>query len=240
MSARSAYARRPGLVAAALAQVEAWLLEPLPERAAPARPLERRSRPLVAVAGVTAGCGASTVARALAARLAAVDPGGAAVVAGALGAPPFAPAARAASRLRIRLGDAGGDALAAGRLCLSRSSDIAGLVDAARPHAPLVLDIGRGCADSALIADAVVVVAPPQAEPALAVLLAESMPVAGREPLVVVNRARGDGRWAGRSVLLLPESHAGARLAAAGWEARGALGRAICGLAGICDAAACE
>ncbi len=177
------------------------------------------------------------MARALAARLAAVDPGGAAVVAGALGAPPFAPAARAASRLRIRLGDAGGDALAAGRLCLSRSSDIAGLVEAARPHAPLVLDIGRGCTQSASLADAVVVVAPPQAEPALAELLAESMPVAGREPLVVVNRARGDGRWAGRSVLLLPESHAGARLAAAGWEARGALGRAICGLAAICEAA---
>ena len=227
-------------MAAALAQLEAWLLEPLPEQAAPARPLERHSRPLVAVAGVTAGCGASTVARALAARLAAVDPGGAAVVAGALGAPPFAPAARAASRLRIRLGDAGGDALAAGRLCLSRSPDIAGLVEAARLHAPLVLDIGYGCAESASLADAVVVVAPPQAEPALAELLAESMPVAGREPLVVVNRARGAGRWAGRSVLLLPESHAGARLAAAGWEARGALGRAICGLAGICEAAACE
>ena len=151
------------------------------------------------------------------------------MVAGALGAPPFAPAARAASRLRIRLGDAGGDALAAGRLCLSRSSDIAGLVEAARPHAPLVLDVGRGCAESASLADAVVVVAPPQAEPALAELLAESMPVAGRTPLVVVNRARRGGRWVGRSVLLLPESHAGARLAAAGWEARGALGRAIAG-----------
>jgi hypothetical protein len=226
-------------VAAALAQVEAWLLEPMPEQEAPSRPLGGRSRPVVAVAGVAPGCGASTVARALAARLAVIDPAGAAVVAGALGSPPFAPAARAASRLRIRLGDAGGDALATGRLCLSRASDIAGLVEAARPHAPLVLDVGGGAAEWAVLADAAVVVAPPQAEPALAELVAESLGAAARKPLVVVNRARADGRWATRGVLLLPESHAGARLAAAGWEARGALGRAICGLAAVCEEAAC-
>jgi soluble lytic murein transglycosylase-like protein len=43
-----------------LAQLEAWLIEPLPERPAPTA--------LVSVVGLTQGCGATTVARALAAR----------------------------------------------------------------------------------------------------------------------------------------------------------------------------
>jgi hypothetical protein len=227
----SVYRRRPGLVTAAFAQVESWLLEPLPDRVAALPPPELGSRSVVAVVGVAPGCGTSTVARALAARLAAADPGGAALVAGAGAPPPFAPAVRAASRLRVRLGLSGGDAWAAGRLCLSRPPDLPGLVAAASSHAPVVLDAG---ADAVMLAGALVVVAPPQAEPALAALLAQSLGGPGYQPLVVVNRAVRPGRWAGRAALGLPDSHAGARLAAAGWEARGALGRAIAELAALC------
>jgi hypothetical protein len=229
--AESVYRRRPGLVAAALAQVETWLLEPLPERGVAWGEAEPSARPVVAVVGVAPGCGTSTVARALGARLAAADPGGAAVVAGAGTPPPFAPAVRSASRLRIRLGDMGGDSWAAGRLCLSRTPDLQGLVAAASSHAPVVLDAG---ADVGALARAVVVVAPPRAEPALAALLAQSLGGPGCQPLVVVNRAVRSGRWAGRAALGLPDSHTGARLAAAGWEARGALGRAIGELAALC------
>jgi hypothetical protein len=150
----------------ALAQLGAWLLEPLPERTAAAPPVER---PLVAVVGLAPGCGTTTVARALAARLAARD--------------------------RVLDGTTDPDAVT-------------------------------------------VVVAPPDAEPALAELFARSLP-ARDGSLIVVNRGRRSERWAGRASLFIPESQLGARFAAAGWGSRGAFGRAISELATICGAAAC-
>jgi soluble lytic murein transglycosylase-like protein len=71
------------------------------------------------------------------------------------------------------------------------------------------------------------VVAPPEAEPALAELFAGSLPA----PLIVVNRSREDDRWSGRAAAFVPESQLGARLAALGHEPRGAMGRAISALA---------
>src|SRR5436190_1824571 len=146
--------RRGGGIMSVLAQLEAWLIEPLPEQVAPT------PAPLVSVVGLEPGCGATTVARALAARRS------------------------------VRVTD--------------------GVIDPA--------------------AAATIVVAPPHAEPALAELFAGSLPTGGR-PLIVVNRSREDDRWSGRAAAFVPESQIGARVAALGWEPRGAMGRAIARLA---------
>ena len=232
MSAESAYRGRPGPLAATLAQLEAWLLEPLPEQAAaPAAQLP--ARPVITVAGLVPGCGATTVACALAARLAARDPGRAAIVVGA--GPSVAPVTGAAGRLRSRLHDERIAATAAGRLCFCHPREPEQMPELSR-LAPVVIDGPPGDSPSA---DLTIVVAPADAEPALAELFALSLPPGGSEPLLVVNRAREDARWSGRATLFLPESHLGARLAAAGWEVRGALGPAMSRLADHCQAAAC-
>jgi hypothetical protein len=231
MSAESAL-RHPGLLAAALARAEAWLLEPAPPRVEPGS-VELPTRPVVAVIGLCPRCGATTVARALAARLAAVDPCGAAVVVGS-GAPSgFAPPSGPASRLARRLE---GSFATAGRLCLSESCDLMALAGATRRLAPLVLDVSRSEAPSgsASLADVVVLVAEAGGEPSLAELAAASLPRA----VTVANRVRDRARWAGRPALLLPDSLPGARLALAGWEPRGPLRAAIGELASLCEAVA--
>jgi len=134
-----------------LAELRGWLIEPLPERGP--------GSPAVSVVGITPGCGTTTLARALATRLA------------------------------------------------SHVTD--GVVD---PEAT-----------------ATVVVAPPEAEPALAELFASTL--GGAEPLIVVNRSRESERWRGRAAAFIPESQLGARMAAAGLEPRGAMGRAVAALA---------
>src|SRR2546423_8679176 len=68
--------RSLGLLATALARAEAWLLEP-PEPAS-AVVVPDAPRPIVTVRGLAPRCGASTVARGLAAVLAMADPRGAA------------------------------------------------------------------------------------------------------------------------------------------------------------------
>ena len=141
-----------------LAELEAWLIEPLPERVSDVA--SSPPPPLVSVVGLAPGCGATTVARALAARLGA--------------------------------------------------------------------EVSDGVVDPE--ATAAVVVAPADAEPALAELFARSLH-GGGEPLIVVNRAREDDRWSGRAAAFVPESPLGARLAALGREPRGAMGRAIAALA---------
>jgi hypothetical protein len=232
---------RPGLVAALLARAEAWLLEPAVSEPRAARPAEPPVRPVVAVVGLAPRCGATTLARALAARLATGDPSRAAIVAGQGDAPAFAPAARAAARLAARVGSGGLGAQAAGRLCLASDGDHAGLAASARRLAPLVLDVARDRSPSgaASLADLTVLVAPGDGEPALAELAARSIARAGREPVTVASRADDPSRWSGRAVAVLPESRSGARLATAGWEPRGALGAAVAGLASLCEEATC-
>jgi hypothetical protein len=216
-------------LAGALAQLESWLLEPLPDQAVSATPVELPPQPVIAVVGLTPGCGTTTVARALAARLATRAPERAAIVAGAPRSSALAPATPAAARLRSRLGRG---ARAVGRLCLCEPPDAAELVGLV----PVVLD---GGAATAHVADAAIVVAPTDAEPALVELFARKLPTRGHEPLIAVNRAHERERWAGRASLLLPESQMGARLAAAGWEPRGAFGRAVSDLGAACEAVAC-
>jgi hypothetical protein len=197
------------------------------------------ARPVVAVAALAPRCGTTTVARALAAELALRDDGGAAIVscdgiAGGgipLGTPAAGRLGRAVQRAlpcRVR---------AVGRVCLTVAGpNPASLVDSARDLAPLVLDVGEPgqAAVAASLADAVVLVAGPAVEPALATVVEQSLCRIGPEPVVVLNRDRdADACWNDRCVLRLPEARMGAQLALAGREARGDLGRAIAQLADL-------
>jgi hypothetical protein len=234
---------RAGLLSA----VADFLVEPL-EPAAPsgaeAEPgWTRMARPVVAVAGLVPRCGTTTVARALAAELASRDDGGAAIVstdavAGG-GVPLGTPAAGRLGRAVQRSSPS--QTRAVGRICLTVADrDDATLVDVARDLAPLVLDVGEPAQISvaASLVDAVVLVGGPGTEPWLGTVLAESLCRVGPEPVVVLNRGRGDDeRWEGRCALRLPEARMGAQLALAGREARGELGRAVARLADLVVAA---
>jgi Mrp family chromosome partitioning ATPase len=217
-----------------LARAEGWLLEP-PRRAAPAFPGGTGAaevfeppppppvRPVVAVVGLARGCGATTLARALAVELAARDPARAAIVVSAAGAsgPPI-PASPMAVRLARSLRAAGcHDARAAGRICLAGALP----PPAARP-APAVIDCGRAGPGPAL-ADRTVIVAGPRVEPSLAQVVASSLERSGRAPAILANRVEEAERWQPIGALVVPESRVAAVLALAGREPRGALGAAV-------------
>jgi hypothetical protein len=234
-------ARRP--IAAALAAAGAWLLEPA-EPAPPQRPLAAPAalRPVVAVFGLARGCGATVVARALAAELARRDSVGAAAVHSASNAAGIPLATPAAGRLARALAQVLGiDTRAVGRLCLVGGADSALVADSARDAAPLVLDAAATALGGApaAVADEVVVVATPSVEPALAGVAAEHLAEIGRRAIVVLNRIRpsapAPAGWAGRATQLLPESRTGAQLALSGREPRGALGKGIAELADRCQ-----
>lgn len=232
---RSVAERRGGLLGA----VADFLVEPVegePHGPQLASPIALRRT--VAVAGLKPRCGTTVVARALGAELALRDPEGAAVVTATampggglpLGTPAAARLARALSRalpVHVR---------AVGRLCLTEcvGAQTAGLVDRCRDLAPLVLDVAdpSQLSVAASLADAVVLVGAPGAEPALAAVLAESLGRVGPEPLVVLNRDLGESAgWEGRCDLQLPEGRIGAQLALVGREPPGELGRAVAELA---------
>lgn len=229
----------------------AVLVQPPPPAGATA-PAAITPRPLVAVCGIRPGCGATTVARALAAELAARDPLRSAVVAGpdARGALPLG--TPAAARLARLVADrAGVEARPSGRLCLAREADPPVLERALRGAASVVLDVGlRGLAPAAAsLADHVVLVADPSAEPALAEIVADSLARVGPQPIIVLNRAAPDpaavsaadklraapvGAWRDRAHVVVPSSVPGARLALGCRGAGGAFGAAIAALAESC------
>lgn len=241
MSARPAGGR--GAVASVVAAAVDWLIEPA-EPAAPERsprPVVERleERPVVAVVGLRARCGATTVARALAAELGVRDPGGVAAVTAALsgggGMPLGLPAAGRLARTLAPV--SGGMSKACGRLCLVPGADRARLAGATRYLAPLVLDVDdpAEAPAAASLAGAVVVVGAPEMEPSLAAVVAEALARVGPEPVVVVNRAGADAEgWRGVAALELPDARMGAHLALAGREPRGELGRAVGDLADRC------
>ena len=233
--------RSRGFVSGALAAAGSFLLEPAVPR--PDSPSDTPSgmRPVVAVFGLARGCGVTVVSRALAVELASRDAAGTAAVhcdARAAGIPL---ATHAAARLAKLLADVpGADTRAIGRLCLVGGAERAALSDTARHFAPLVLDAGSaslGGAPAAL-ADRVVVVATPSTEPALASVAVECLGRLGCQPVVVLNRAPTGERpspWENRAAIHLPESRMGAQLALGGRETRGELGRAVSGLADLCE-----
>jgi hypothetical protein len=240
-------------LAALASQAAGWLLDPAAESAPrvpePADPPTVRSlpsairsfgspapktpdgsplaaRPIVAIVGLLPGCGATTVARALAATLARRDHSGAAILSASGEPERSALAVPAASRLAGRIG---AGAHAAGRLCIAdEPSPLLSRL------APLVLDVPHGATPS-LPPDLTVLVVPGSAEPALAELAAQAL----GEPLSVVNRAADAGRWHPRAFAQLPHSRLAVRLAGAGWEPRGAFGAAIAKIADACEEAGC-
>jgi hypothetical protein len=237
--------RRP--LAAALAAAGAWLLDPAeparePLLAAPAPP-----RPVVAVFGLTRGCGATVVARALAAELASRDPSAAAAVHCEARAAGIPLATQAATRLARHLAEVrGAQTRAVGRLCLVGGAESGAVADTARHFAPLVLDAGAAALGGvpAALADVVVVVSGPSTERALAAVAADCLARVGQQPIVVRNRVREPpepepetgAEATAAAPHFLPESRLGAQLALGGREPRGDLGRAISGLADRCEA----
>lgn len=228
-----AWAGRRGLVATAAAALESFFLEPVAPPASEAgEPLERR--PVVSVFGIARRCGATVVARALAAELALRDPGGAAAVACDARPAGIPLATHAATRLARDLEEVPASfPRAVGRLCLVGVADPLRLADTARHHAPLVFDAGSEALGGvpASVADRAVIVTTQAIEPALARVGAECVGRVGPTPVVVLNRAPHDQP----GLFALPNSPMGARLALGGREARGALGRAIGELADLLE-----
>ena len=228
-----AWAARRGLVATAAAALESFFLEPVAPPASEAgEPLELR--PVVSVFGIARGCGATVVARSLAAELALRDPGGAAAVACDARPAGIPLATHAATRLARVLADVPASfPRAVGRLCLVGGGDPLRLADTARHHGPLVFDAGSDALGGApaSVADRAVIVTTPTIEPALARVGAECVARVGATPVVVLNRAPHDQP----GLFALPSSPMGARLALGGREARGALGRAIGELADLLE-----
>ena len=227
-------------VANLLRRAGEWLVEPVHEpggaHAAPVTPLPPPQYPLVGVVGLARRCGATTIARALATELAS-RAGGAAVVAS-----PARPAvvALGSSGPATRLADALvglADRRAAGRLCLASCGDAARLATLTRRVAPAVMEVQPGSAavDAAHVLDHIVLVASPGLEPALAAAVAATIATAAPPPLLAVNRAQDEVSWRERGDVLVPEARMGARLALAGREPRGPLGRAIQELADLCE-----
>jgi hypothetical protein len=220
-------------VATAAAALESFFLEPVAPPASEAgEPLE--SRPVVSVFGIARGCGATVVARALAAELALRDPGGAAAVACDARPAGIPLATHAATRLACVLEEVPASfPRAVGRLCLVGVADPLRLADTARHHAPLVFDAGSEALGGApaSVADRAVIVTTQAIEPALARVGAECVGRVGPTPVVVLNRAPHDQP----ELFALPNSPMGARLALGGREARGALGRAIGELADLLE-----
>ena len=138
-------------------------------------------RPAVAVLGLAPRAGASTLARALAGRLAGLDPAAAAILVTA-DPPRGGIGGAAAARLARLLADAGSEApRAAGRLAVVRADEPLAPLVAGR-HAPVVVDVAHGDPPEAAVAlaDHVVLVCPPHVEPALAIAVEGSLRAGGR------------------------------------------------------------
>jgi hypothetical protein len=226
------------VVSSLLRRAGEWLIEPAPDEPETLTVVPPRSYPLVGVVGLARRCGATTLARALAAELASRE-GGAAVVAS-----PTRPAVVAlgssssAAHLAETLAHLD-ERRAAGRLCLAACGDAAVLAAATRQVAPAVMEAEPGSAalDAASVLDRVVLVASPALEPALAAAVAQTIADVAAPPVVAVNRASDHGPWLLHADVLVPDSRVGARLALAGREPRGWLGRAVGQLADLCAAA---
>jgi hypothetical protein len=227
------------LLTAALARAQSFLLEPSAPRAA--TPASVTSTAFddriaadsieVAVLGARPRCGATTVARGLAAALALPGVRPAHVI--ALDRSPTA-----AHSLEIAGGGSGWEvpaALADGAEVAEYGAMVSRL--AGRPAAIVwdvaASEVGRAHA-LACAADVVVAVVVGESEPALGELLGEMLGARFGRVLVVANRADPD-RWRRRTAACLPDSRLGALLAGRGRRAGGALGGALAELAALVD-----
>ena len=180
-------------------------------------------RPVVAVLGLAPGAGASTLARAVAASLAAFDPGRAAILHTA--SPPRAGIASGAATRLARATAAGGcdSARAVGRLCVVGAGEPLAALVAARA-APLVVDVAHGEPTEGAVAlcDYVVLVAPAEVEPALVGAVEASLRADGASISTVIGRVAGDPPDLAHA-LIVSESRLAAQLTLACREPRGAL-----------------
>lgn len=246
--------RRQGLLSAALQGAGALFVEPAEPRAPAAPAPTAGARATVAVFGLARGCGATVVARGLAAELAGRDPRGAAVVlceSWGGGIPLATPAATRLARACDEV--PGASTRAVGRLALVCGADAPALADGTHGLAPLVFDAGSSALGGvpATLAGHSLIVTSPALEPALASVAADCVARSAPDPLIVLNRARegggfaaaegGDGGGAApqaaarEPAVVLPESRLGAQLALAGREPRGELGDAIRMLADLIE-----
>jgi hypothetical protein len=215
------------------AQLAAYVLQPA-EDTIEVEPVELEPFPVIAVVSAAPKSGATTVARLLAAELAAREDGVAVVTSGTEPPRRGGPPARAALRLATAL-RASADVRPIGRLCVAAGFDHEALVNAARYLAPVVLDVppDGSAASVARIADAVAVVAAGSSEPALPAAVAL---VLGGEPVKVANRVVDPAGWEGRADVLIPDSRIAARAAPLGTRPLGPLGAAIADLADALEA----
>ena len=192
-------------------------------------------RLVICVFGLARGCGATVVARALAAELATRDPAGAAAVCCEARPAAIPLATHAATRLARALADVpGASPRAVGRLCLVSGADPLALSDTARYFAPLVIDAGSDALGGApaSLADRTVLVSAQSLEPALA------------QRGCRVHRARcARAHRRAESRPARPDRRHGAAELATGCPARARrprgprrLGRAIAELADLCEA----
>jgi hypothetical protein len=192
--------RRRSFLSGVLAKAEGFLLEPAEPESSPVPLVRRASRAVIAVYGLAAGCGTTTVARALAAEMARRDPSGAAGVMCEARTSAIPLATQDASRLARAFEEIPGTVTrAVGRLALVRAADPLPLAESARHLAPLVLDAGATSLGGvpAAVADLSVVVTGPGVEPSLARVAAECLQRVGPAPLVVLNRGeRVQPGWA--------------------------------------------
>jgi hypothetical protein len=98
------------------------------------------------------------------------------------------------------------------------------------------MEVEPGCAalDAARVLDRLVLVSSPGLEPALAAAVGETIAAVADAPVIAVNRAADHGPWLVHADVLVPDSRVGARLALAGREPRGWLGKAVEQLADLC------
>ena len=179
--------RSRSLLSGVLAKAEGFLLQPAEPDGLPVPLVRRAYRAVIAVYGLAAGCGTTTVARALAAELARRDPSGAAGVMCEARASAIPLATQDASRLaRAVRGATGTVTRAVGRLALVRAADPLPLAEIARHLAPLVLDAGATSLGGvpAAVADLSVVVTGPERR---------ALTRAGGRRVLAARRARATG-----------------------------------------------
>ena len=228
-------------VADLLRRAGEWLVEPAePAEHLPAPSLSLvppRAHPVIAVVGLARRCGATTLARALAAELAAREDGS------AVAASPTRPSvvALGSSGEAVRLAQSLGGlehVRPAGRLCLATCADPVQLAAATRTLAPAVTEVGPGNAalEAAAEVDQTILVAAPDQRPELVAAVAQTIARESAPPIVVVNRAIDHGPWLTQADVLVPDSRVGARHALSGREPRGWLGKSIEHLADLCAA----
>lgn len=231
--------RRAGVVAATLARVEEFLLEP-DERVDAGAAVPSAEPLVVTVVPLAPRCGGTTVARGLAATFAARGALGSAVVCGPTGSVALAIQTGDAARLARSIVDfVDAPHRVSGRLCLVDGDARIARAAALRNDAALVIEVPHGddASEAAALADVTVLVAACDSEPSLAAVVGASLARTGPAPIVVAGRpGEGDATPAAASIRL-PEARLASRIALAGREPPGALGAALADLADRCEAA---